>query len=108
MRTQCTLTKHIYDAAFAFQEYRDVLIETRQGLWIDQSEIDYLNSILVPLIKIQNQSIHQALVNNKNKIMFSDKTIYKFIDLGLLDIRNIDLPRKVRFRPRKKQPPFIK
>lgn len=103
MRTQCTLTKHIYDATFAFKEYRDVLIETRQGLWIDPSEIDYLNSILVPLIKIQNQSIHQALVNNKNKIMFSDKTIYKFIDLGLLDIRNIDLPRKVRFRPRKKK-----
>lgn len=107
-RTQCTLTKHIYDANFAFQEYRDVLIETRQGLWIDQSEIDYLNSILVPLIKIQNQSIHQALVNNKNKIMFSDKTIYKFIDLGLLDIRNIDLPRKVRFRPRKKKTTIYK
>ena len=40
--------------------------------------------------------------------MFSDKTIYKFIDLGLLDIRNIDLPRKVRFRPRKKQPTVYK
>ena len=35
--------------------------------------------------------------------MFSDKTIYKLIDLGLLEVRNIDLPRKVRFRPRRKQ-----
>lgn len=101
-RNNCTLTKHFYDAAFAFKEYKEVLTETRQGLLIEQTEIDHLNSILVPLIKNQGQSIHQALINNKNKIMFSDKTIYKIIDLGLLEIRNIDLPRKVRFRPRTK------
>ena len=107
-RKHCTLTKHFYDAAFAFQEYKDVLVETRQGLWINQSEINYLNSILVPLIKEQGQSIHQAIVNNKNKIMFSDKTIYKLIDLGLLKVRNIDLPRKVRFRQRKKETTIYK
>lgn len=102
-KIHCTLTKHFYDAEFAFKEYKHVLSESRQGLLIDQSEIDHLNSILVPLIKNQGQSIHQALVNNKNKIMFSDKTIYKVIDLGLLEVRNIDLPRKVRFRTRRKQ-----
>lgn len=102
-KIHCTLTKHFYDAEFAFKEYKHVLSESRQGLLIDQSEIDHLNSILVPLIKNQGQSIHQALVNNKNKIMFSDKTIYKVIDLDLLEVRNIDLPRKVRFRTRRKQ-----
>ena len=102
-KIHCTLTKHFYDAEFAFKEYKHVLSESRQGLLIDQSEIDHLNSILVPLIKNQGQSIHEALVNNKNKIMFSDKTIYKVIDLGLLEVRNIDLPRKVRFRTRRKQ-----
>lgn len=101
-KIHCTLTKHFYDAEFAFKEYKHVLSESRQGLLIDQPEIDHLNSILVPLIKNQGQSIHQALLNNKNKIMFSDKTIYKVIDLGLL-VRNIDLPRKVRFRTRRKQ-----
>ena len=75
---------------------------------INQSEIDYLNSILVPLIKNQGQSIHQAISNNKNKIMFSDKTIYKLIDLGLLEVKNIDLPRKVRFRQRRKKTTIYK
>lgn len=102
-RTQCTLTKHIYDAAFAFQKYKTILVEARQGILIEQSEINHLNSILVPLIKNQGQSIHQAILNNKNKIMFCDKTIYKLIDLGLLEVKNIDLPRKVRFRQRKKK-----
>ena len=69
---------------------------------IDKDEIDYLNNLLVPLIKNQGQSIHQAVLNNKNKIMCSEKTIYKLIDLGLLKIKNIDLPRKVRYRKRRK------
>lgn len=107
-KIHCTLNKHFYDAEFAFKEYKHVLSEIRQGLLIDQSEIDHLNSILVPLIKNQGQSIHQALVNNKNKIMFSDKTIYKVIDLGLLEVRNIDFPRKVRFRTRRKQTTIYK
>lgn len=34
--------------------------------------------------------------------MFSEKTIYKYIDIGALTIKNIDLPRKVWYRPRKK------
>lgn len=99
----CTLTKHLYDAVYSHREYTDTLSETREGILIDQSEIDYLNEILSPLVKKQNQSIHHAVINNKNKIMFSEKTIYKLIDLGLLEIKNIDLPKKVRFRRRNKK-----
>ena len=35
--------------------------------------------------------------------MCSEKEIYNLIDSGLLRIRNIDLPRKVRYRTRKKE-----
>ena len=108
MKTQCTLTKHLYEASYAHDEYIDNLKETRNGMIITQEEIDNLNSILVPLICEQNQSIHQALINNKNKIMFSDKTIYKLVDLGVLKVRNIDLPRKVRYRERKKETKIYK
>lgn len=76
--------------------------EVRSGVMIYQNEIDNLNNILTSLICEQNQSIRQAIINNKNKIMFSDKSIYKYIDLGILNIRKIDLPRKVRFRNRTK------
>ena len=34
------------------------------------------------------------------------KTIYNYIDAGLFDVRNIDLPRKVKYRPRYKKPEF--
>ena len=102
-RTQCTLSKKFYDASYAQNEYDENLKESRSGVVIDQNEIDYLNSILTPLIKEQGQSVHHAIINNKNKIMHSENKIYKLIDLGLLEVRNIDLPRKVRFRHRSKQ-----
>lgn len=101
-KTQCTLTKHFYNAVYANDEYISTLSEVRSGVMIYKEEIDTLNEILTPLICKQNQSIHQALLNNKNRIMFSDKSIYKYIDLGILNVKNIDLPRKVRFRNRTK------
>lgn len=101
-RNICTLSKHFYDSIYAHSEYKDNLSETRSGVIIDKEETDNLNSILVPLIRDKAQSIHQAIINNKNKIMYSEKTIYKLIDLGILNIKNIDLPRKVRYKQRKK------
>ena len=38
--------------------------------------------------------------------MCSEKTLYNYVDAQLFDIRNIDLPRKVKYRPRYKQPEF--
>ena len=40
--------------------------------------------------------------------MHSDKTIYKLIDLGILEVRNIDLQRKVKFKQRRKQTSIYK
>ena len=102
-RCQCTLTKRFYDSSYAQDEYEETLKESRSGVVISNDEINYLNNILTPLIKNQGQSIHHAIINNKNKIMHSESKIYKLIDLGLLEVRNIDLPRKVRFRKRTKQ-----
>lgn len=101
-RNVCTLSKQLYNAAYANREYKENLIETRSGIVINQNEINNLNDILVPLVSERGQSIHQAYINNSNKIMYSEKTIYKIIDLGLLEVRNIDLPRKVRFRQKVK------
>ena len=107
-KMHCTLSKHIYDSVYANNEYHDNLSDVRSGVTININEINYLNSILSPLVKEQGQSIHQVCINNKNKIMYSEKTIYKLVDLGLLEVKNIDLPRKVRYRQRKKETKIYK
>ena len=38
--------------------------------------------------------------------MCSEKTLYNYVDACLFDVRNIDLPRKVKFRERYKKPEF--
>lgn len=101
-RNKCSLTKHFYYALQADKEYKLNLSDSRKGIVITEEEIDHLNSLLVPLINDKNQSIHHIYIHHSDEIMMSEKTLYKIIDAGLLKVRNIDLPRKVRYRKRKK------
>lgn len=107
-RNTCTLTKQFYEGIYAYNEYKDTLAEARSGITFSKKEIENLNNILVPLIKEQNQSIHHAYINNKNLIMCSEKEIYNLIDLGVLEVKNIDLPKKVRYRNTPKRKTYYK
>ena len=98
---KCTLRKKFYYAKDAQDEYEDVRSEARTGVAITESELGHLDRIVTPLIK-KGQSIHHICVNNADSIMYSEKTLYNYIDAGLITACNIDLPRKVKYRPRKK------
>ena len=98
---KCTLRKKFYIAKEAHEEYKQVRSEARTGIAITETERANLDRILTPLIK-KGQSIHHICVNNADSIMCSEKTLYNYIDAGLITACNIDLPRKVKYRPRKK------
>lgn len=102
-KSSCTLAKKIYRSEYAQNEYSDNLIESRKGITYTENELNHIEKILYPLIIEKKQSIHHIYTNNKDLLMCSEKEIYNLIDSGLLRIRNIDLPRKVRYRNRKKQ-----
>lgn len=101
-RNGCTLRRHLYDAKAAQKEYEDVLSESRQGIAIDPEELQRIDNIVSPLIR-KGQSLHHICMNNADEIMLDEKTIYNYIDNGLLSVDNIDLPRKVRYRVRRKK-----
>ncbi|MCR5008629.1 MAG: IS30 family transposase [Oribacterium sp.] len=96
----CTLEKRLYYADKAQGDYLNTLSESRSGISLSEEEIRYYDGIISPLIK-QGQSPHHICVTNSDEIMISESTVYRLIDAGVLDARNIDLTRKVRFRPRK-------
>lgn len=100
-RGRCTLEKKIYRSNKAQENYNELLTESRSGISMTEKEIQRLNQIISPLVK-NGQSIHHICTNHSNSIMCSERTIYELINAGFLEARNIDLPRKVRFRPRKK------
>lgn len=101
-RKKCKLKRHLYDAKYAQKEYETVRSESRQGIAVSSEELKRIDSIVSPLIR-QGQSIHQICVNNADLIMLDEKTIYNYVDAGLLSVGNLDLPRKVRYRPRRKK-----
>ena len=96
----CTLAKQFYDAKEAHKTYEKTRSDSRKGIDITPEELDRLDAILSPLIK-QGQSIHQICMNNAAEIMIDERTIYNYIDAGILSAGNIDLPRKVRYKKRK-------
>ena len=102
---KCTLLKTFYDAEKAHLKSHQVISESRSGLSTSEEEIARLNRIISPLVK-QGHSIHEIYVTHQDELMCSEKTIYNYIDDCLFDVRNIDLPRKVRFRARRKKPEF--
>lgn len=102
---KCSLMKNIYDAEHAHVKAHEAISQSRSGLCVCEEEVARLNAIISPLVK-QGQSIHQIYVSHENELMCSEKTIYNYIDACLFDVRNIDLPKKVRFRERYKKPEF--
>lgn len=98
----CTLRKQVYDAKEAQKSYEDNRSSSRVGVDLAPEELQRLDDIITPLIR-QGQSVHQICVNNADDIMCDERSIYNYIDAGILSVGNIDLPRKVRYRKRKKR-----
>lgn len=102
---KCTLLKRIYDPADAHERAHLVISEARTGIMSNEDDIKRINRIISPLVK-NGQSLHQIYLDHVDDLMCSEKTLYNYVDARLFDVRNIDLPRKVKYRPRYKQPEF--
>lgn len=102
---KCTLRKNVYNAADAHIAFSENISEARSGILSSEAELFRLNALISPLIK-NGQSVHQIYASHVDEIMCSEKTMYNYIDACLFDVRNIDLPHKVKYRPRYKRPEF--
>ncbi len=98
--SRCTIAhKYHYDPYFADRKYRERLSDSRTGISISKRELHKKDSIISPLI-YQGQSPYQIITNHPELDM-SVRTLYTYINEGLITARNIDLKRKVKFKPRK-------
>lgn len=100
-KAYCSKRKLYYNSKMAQKHYEDSLINTRTGINISKQEIDEIEHSIIPLIKNKNQSINQVYASHKDILYFSIPTFYKYIDLGVLSLSNLDLPKKVKYKQRK-------
>lgn len=101
-RPTCTLEKAEYNPVQADKDYRALLSESRKGPDLTPADRDSLNRTFTPLIQ-QGQSIHHICANNPDLLTRSERTIYNYVDANVIDAINLDMPRKVRMRPRHKK-----
>ena len=96
----CTIAhKYTYNARFADRKYRECLKDSRSGIAMTRQELHKKDKIITPLIN-QGQSPYQIVANHP-ELNLSVRSVYNYLDMGLLTARNVDLKRKVKFKPRK-------
>lgn len=100
-----TCSKHhlYYNAPIANKHANEILITSRTGVDITPETIEEIENSIVPLIKDKKQSINQVYTNHSDILYFSKTTFYRYIDEGIFSLNNLDLPKKVTYKPRKHQ-----
>lgn len=100
-RIGCRNAKYYYYSKSAYNEYFDTLSLSRSGVKISKEEEKRIENIIYDLIKNKNQSINEIYINNPDLLTFSKPTLYSYINQGLFNLKNQDLRRKVKYKPRK-------
>ena len=99
-KAPCRLTKYYYRALPSYNQYKNTLSVSRQGINLSDNELYELDNIVSPLLK-QGQTI--AHIYQTQDLKCSKSSLYNYIDQNKLSARNIDLPRRVKYPKKKKQ-----
>lgn len=97
----CRKVHYSYSHDIAYNEYKQSLIKERSHVQITKEEIVAINEIISPLMIHKHHSVNQVFIEHPEVLPFSKSTFYKYIDLGILNVRNIDLPRRVKYKVKK-------
>ena len=98
---KCKYPKYLYNARRAQIVYEDKLKASRQGIALTPEEMSELDNLVSPLL-LQGQSIKAVFLNHKDEMPCSERTLYNYVDGCYLTARNLDLPRKVKYKVRYK------
>lgn len=97
---RCVLRKCYYLHGKAQENYETTLSESRTGANVTESELPAFDALLHDLTA-KGQSVHAAMKSNPDSFTISEKTVYRYINGGLLSTKRGELPRACMLRPRK-------
>lgn len=104
----CNYLYVFYDARAAEDEARWKRITARRGIDITEEKLKEMVATIKPLLR-KGQSLEHIWQTHSGEFPVSPRTFYRWINLGILDIINLELPKKVKYKQRKKklaEPPF--
>jgi len=97
----CHNVKKYYHALRAHKEYETTLSESRKGINMTPEELLELNDLISPLI-LKGQPLSHIFAVHADEIPVCRRTLYNYLDQRVFQARNIDLPRRVRYKKRKR------
>ena len=100
-KNQCRKNKYFYYAKDANDNYRTTLVKSREG-------IDFENDTFRKMDKIIKEEVDKGhsfymIVLDHPEFDITERTLYYYQEKGYLSCKNIDLPRIVRYRKRKRK-----
>lgn len=94
--SSCHYIRRIYTAKIAQQHYEDTLVSSREGIALNKAAFYQDDKIISTRLKA-GQHLNQILPD----ISSSKSSVYRYFQKGYLSASKIDLPRAVKFKPRK-------
>lgn len=100
--SNCIYSRRTYVAKKAQAEYEAVLVESREGIPLNKEDF-YETERTISAAVQSGQHIYHAI--QANNLSVSKSTVYRHIAKGYYTISSMDLPRAVKFKPRRKTMP---
>ena len=97
----CRRIKYYYYSNLAHKSHIQLLSDSRTGINLTENQIALIDKEISPLLLKQNQPINHIYSYKKEILPFSKPTFYSYINKNVFTFRNVDLPRKVKLKPRK-------
>lgn len=101
----CCRHRYHYSARLAHRLAGTRLAESRTGIDTVSEAFEAMIGTAKPLIKDKGQSIAHVWTTHRHEFPCSERTFYRYVELGLGGMKNLDLPSKCRYLPRKKRVP---
>ena len=99
-KNKCRKNKYFYYAKDANDNYRSTLVESRQGIDFENNEFRKMDKIIKEEVD-KGHSFYMIVLDHP-EFDITERTLYYYQEKGYLSCKNIDLPRKVRYRKRKR------
>ncbi|MBS5449717.1 MAG: IS30 family transposase [Coriobacteriia bacterium] len=99
----CGWPQWFYDARDAGEAARLEATSSRSGIDCTEEQLREMVAVVRPLLR-KGQSLERIWQTHAGEFPVSSRTFYRYVNLGVLQICNLELPRKVRYKPRRRRP----
>lgn len=100
-KNKCKKNRYFYYAEDAHNDYFKTLVESRQGIDFENDDFRKMDKIIKD--EVDKGHSFYIIVSDHPEFNITERTLYYYQEKGYLSCKNIDLPRIVRYRKRKRK-----